>query len=96
MAANIMIGEWRIRPDSGGGWMLGRPVMRKNKKGEDVEVMRDVTYPSTLPNALKSLLERRIQESDATTIEDVANEIVAFREDVDAVFEIQPVEVSDG
>ncbi|MFG1691291.1 hypothetical protein ACGF5M_03885 [Gemmatimonadota bacterium] len=96
MSARIEIGKWVVRADEGVGWVVGEPGTRFDKRVfRDVETMRDPTYHGRLDHTLTSLLDRFLRESEVRSIQDVAEEIRRFRDDLADVFALPEAVRSD-
>ena len=92
MSARITVGKYIIKADIGTGWVAGVPKMvsREQEDGTSklVEVMDGPTYHGRVDHALTRLLDRSIRESDARSLADVRDLIVAFRKECAPIFEV--------
>lgn len=91
--ASITLGKYRIQSDTY-GWVVGEVGTRKKKDeaGHEIEVeaITNPRYPATLVSALNWLLNERLRASNASTVSDLRDEILAFRQEVAALLEVGP------
>ena len=68
------------------GWEIGKPVMEKDERtGEMKEKLQGAVFPSSLPSALRTLLEMKMRASGATSLDELRLVIDEFSADVQAI-----------
>lgn len=68
-------------------WKVGRPGTRE-VDGRTVATIEDPVYPGTLQQAIEWALERRLMESDATSLQELHDEIESFRLELADLFKL--------
>jgi hypothetical protein len=80
MKTRIELGPYVIKADSGGGWVVGKSRQRVEKGREKpIEVIDDPSYYGRLDQALSGLLQKRLHESEATSLKDLRQLIEDFK-----------------
>ena len=82
-----------VATQPGREWVLYKKHIRQkgNLKGEPYDEV--LGYYGTIPSALPHLLNRKLGESDATSVKELAQVIVDFRKELQALFDIPKVKV---
>ncbi len=82
-----------IATQPGREWVLYKTHIRA--KGEKIGEPYDevLGYYGTIPQALPHLLNRKLGESDATSVKELAQVIVDFRKELQALFDLPAVKV---
>ena len=88
MSARIDVGPYRLESYSG-GWTIGKPRTRVGRDGTEEEFLADQTYPGTLTQALKALQGTWLRESSASTLEELLQELKAFRAELSGLLDLQ-------
>ena len=88
MTTRIEIGPYVLKADPGGGWVVGKPRQRVEKGREKpVEVLDRVSYHAKLEQALAGVLQRKLHESDATSLKEIRQVIEEFKAECAALFD---------
>lgn len=83
--ATLDFRSWRIAAEET-CWVVGRPASRLNKKKEQELYIESPRFYATLQEALNSLLERELRDSEATTAAEIVAEIKRFRQEINEAF----------
>lgn len=51
-----------------------------NKKGEEIEAYRNLGYYGTIQQAIKGIVKKKLLESDATTLQELRNDVSNLKE----------------
>lgn len=82
--AKIDIPPWRIKSNR---YCWSVYIPKYTKKGR--EYPKDETFYPSLQSAVNSLLDRRLRDSDVTSLREVQEEIQRFKEELVNQFEIR-------
>lgn len=85
--ATLRFGKYVVQPDHT-GWMVVEYKVRQSGKAEGEEYGTLVGYYPRMADALEAILEQKIRDSEATDVRTLADEIRAFRRELQPVFEI--------
>ena len=85
----IVIGDYGFEPDSH-GWKLGKVSEQVDKEtGGRRTVLVSTVYPSSVQSLIGKLLEYRMRDADAESLEDLAAEVERFRAELSSIFTIK-------
>lgn len=85
--ATLRFGKYTVQPDSH-GWMVLEAKTRQSGERAGEDYATAVGYFARMPDALEAVLEYQLRESEAIDALTLANEIRAFRRELEPVFEI--------
>lgn len=85
--ATLRFGRYTVQPDHT-GWMVTENKVRQSGKAAGEEYATLVGYYPRMPDALDAVLNQKIRDSEATDAQSLADEIRAFRRELQPVFEI--------
>lgn len=85
---SIDVGPYRLESYEN-GWTTGERRVRKGGKDAGAVYLVGQAYHGSLTQALTSLQDRWVRESDASSFADLRKELKAFRAEVSGLFELQ-------